>query len=293
LAAKVLNKPPEEVTKAERKGVKAISFGRPGGMGARTLRQVAKNNYGIDLDDAQVGERIQAYHKLCPELDTFLKDEVDVGKAVAEALQLTPAAFYQATGRTFDGSQQNGHEPESWLGLMLLKVLRDRTPRTQQGAGRPYTPEEINFFWEEAQELSGHLQHPHLLLKLAARQADPELSSAVRDPFGRRSVFTLTGRIRANATFCAARNSIFQGGAADGALLGLWLVWRAGYKVVDFVHDQVVVEVPADEQVRQRAGDVERLLVQGMQLVLPDMRIKAETVITKSLNKNDLVPVSA
>jgi hypothetical protein len=39
------------------------------------------------------------------------------------------------------------------------------------------------------------------------------------------------------ATYCSARNCVFQGAAADGAIYGLWLVWRAGHRLVDFVHD--------------------------------------------------------
>ena len=49
IASFLLGKPSEEVTKAERQGIKPVSFGRPGGMGAATLQQVARAGYGIDL----------------------------------------------------------------------------------------------------------------------------------------------------------------------------------------------------------------------------------------------------
>jgi hypothetical protein len=107
---------------------------------------------------------------------------------------------------------------------------------------------------------------------------------------GRRPVFTATGRLRANATFCASRNTIFQGLAADGAILALWLVWRAGHKIVSFVHDQIIVESPADERVWERASQIEKLMKQGMGTVVPGMLVKVETVITRSLNKQDQDP---
>src|SRR5262249_27675311 len=93
VAATLLGKPPEEVTKEERDSVKPVSFGRPGGMGVEGLRQVARAGYGLDLTTEEVEQRIAAYHRLCLELDDFLDDEVDAGLVIAEALRLTPAEY--------------------------------------------------------------------------------------------------------------------------------------------------------------------------------------------------------
>ena len=49
IASLLLGKPAVEVSKAERQGIKPVSFGRPGGMGASTLQRVARASYGIDL----------------------------------------------------------------------------------------------------------------------------------------------------------------------------------------------------------------------------------------------------
>jgi hypothetical protein len=64
----------------------------------------------------------------------------------------------------------------------------------------------------------------------------------------REPVFTLTGRLRANASYCARHNTVFQGLAADGAKLALWLLWRAGYRIVNFIHDEVLIEIPVDSR---------------------------------------------
>jgi hypothetical protein len=110
---------------------------------------------------------------------------------------------------------------------------------------------------------------------------------------GRRPVFTVTGRLRASATFCSARNCAFQGPAAGGAILGLWRVWRAGHRVVDFVHDQVVVESPDGGGIAGRALEVEGLMRQGMLAVIPGMRVGVETVVTRSLDKKERVVIGA
>ena len=49
IAAAVLDKNIEDVTKAERNGAKAVSFGRPGGMGVAGLQRYAKNSFKQDL----------------------------------------------------------------------------------------------------------------------------------------------------------------------------------------------------------------------------------------------------
>jgi hypothetical protein len=70
----------------------------------------------------------------------------------------------------------------------------------------------------------------------------------------------------------------------------MWLVWRRGYKLVDFVHDQFVVESPADDRVPDRVAEIEALMKQGMLMVVPGMNVNVETVVTRSLNKKDLDP---
>ncbi len=288
IAANVLGKDPEEVTPLERGSAKPISFGRPVGMGPDRLQAIARAGYGVELGPEEVQARIDAYHRLCPELDHFLKDEVNAGLNVAHDLELTPEAYHAATGQPLRSAGQDVRQPQGWLGGMLLKVLRDDCPMTRYE--RLYTPAELAYFWEAAQALVDHLVEPGLRSQLLARKPSPKLRDAISDRFGRRSVFTATGRLRANATFCSARNTIFQGLAADGAIYGMWDVWRAGFRLVSFVHDQVVVEVPAGDDVPELVGQVEALLKAGMARVLPGMRVEVESVVTRSLDKSDLDP---
>jgi hypothetical protein len=287
IAAAVLGKDPGAVSKAERNSAKPISFGRPGGMGAEGLRQVARSGYGCELTLGEVGGRIEAYHRLCPELDRFLQDEADPALVLARAAGMTPADYSRACGRHFDDRDPDSVRPAGWLGWMLLKVLRGPAPAT--ASGRPYTPRELAYLWRKAGGLRLGLPDGHRAA-LAGREPSPGLAAAVRDRAGRRPVFTLTGRLRAGATFCSARNTVFQGPAADGAVLGLWAVWRAGYKIVSFVHDQVVVAVPADGMVDEQIEEIEGLMKRGMLQVAPGMLVNVETAVTRSFHKGDLDP---
>jgi hypothetical protein len=286
IAATVLGKDPGQVTKQERASAKPVSFGRPGGMGADTLRAVARTGYGLELTHEEVEQRIRAYHGLCPELERHLLDEVDHKLVLAETLNLTPARYSQATGRYVDPADPEADRPQAWLGAMLLRVLLEPVPVTRE-KGRPYTAEEIAFFWEQAQRLPIELR-PALRARLEGRQADVELWKAVRNWAGRRPVFTVTGRLRANATFSSARNCVFQGPAADGAIYGLWLVWLAGHRIVSFVHDQIVVETPADEGIPRRVTEIKELMRRGMHMVVPGMNVQVESFVTRSLSKGDL-----
>ena len=70
----------------------------------------------------------------------------------------------------------------------------------------------------------------------------------------------------------------------------MWQIWRAGYKIVSFVHDQVVVESPADRMVHERMAEIEGMMKRGMETVVPGMRVAVESVITQSLSKKEVDP---
>ena len=89
-------------------------------------------------------------------------------------------------------------------------------------------------------------------------------------------VLTATGRLRFGASYCARHNTLFQGLAADGAKLALWKLWRAGYRLVNFLHDEVIIEAPAGDDLRQHAETIRRLMVEGMREVVPDVRIDVD-----------------
>lgn len=93
-----------------------------------------------------------------------------------------------------------------------------------------------------------------------------------------------SGLIRKGCTFTAACNCAFQALAAHGAKRALYQTVRACYAVpksplygshaVAFIHDEVIIEAPADS-VHEAGAELARILVDTMQAVVPDVRITA------------------
>ena len=85
---------------------------------------------------------------------------------------------------------------------------------------------------------------------------------------------TITGRIQSKATYCQARNSRFQGLAGDGAKLALFELFKRGIRVVAFIHDEIVIEVPEGSDYRSRRDELMEVMKTSMQQVVPDVEIR-------------------
>ncbi|QDT16610.1 DNA polymerase [Alienimonas californiensis] len=276
IAATVLNKTDGEVEPHERQSAKAVSFGRPGGMGAASLQRQAKEAYGVDLTDEEVQARIDAYEALVPELKRYLTDAADVGQRLAARLNLTPAAYAASKG-----DYDNDDGPAGWLGGMLLKVLRVPKPVTR--SGRPYAPEELSYLWDAAFSLAGDLGAERTQ-QMRTRKSSKKLASSVERLVGRNAC-TLTGRFRSNCLFTESRNTLFQGVAADGLILALWDLWRAGYRPVLAIHDEIVLEVAEKDLTKALVDDVTARMEAAMGRVIPGVKVTAEPTALRSLDK--------
>ena len=70
-----------------------------------------------------------------------------------------------------------------------------------------------------------------------------------------------------------ARNSRFQGLAGDGAKLTLFELFKRGMCVVAFIHDEIVIEVPAGSDYRGKRDELIEVMKACMQQVVPDVEI--------------------
>ena len=286
VAALATGKPEAEVTRDERNKAKPINFGKPGGMGNLSLQDYARTSYGVVLTNAEVDQLSEAWFRQFPEMKAFLRDPLDLGEEEARFFDLTPETYFEHTGsRKFLDHPANagvGRRPHPALGGMALKVLKEPDPQTR--AGRPYAPAELDYFWTQVEARLGALPSNH---HHAVRNRLPSvpLQRAAMKLVGRAGVFTLSGRLRAHATYSARHNNIFQGLAADGAKLALWKLWRAGYRIANFIHDEALVEVPEDSDLGWHAAEVRRLMIEGMTEVVPDVRIEVECVATTVWSK--------
>lgn len=89
---------------------------------------------------------------------------------------------------------------------------------------------------------------------------------------------TLTGRIRAKASYTAYLNTGFQGLAADGAKIALFYLDKEGVDTVAFVHDEIVSEVP-NENIDHCLEIQETIMVKGMRQVIPDVEVRVESQV--------------
>jgi DNA polymerase family A len=286
-AAKVAGKDEADVTKDERTKVKPINFGKPGGMGDKTMQQYAKASYGVDLTDTEVAELTAAWFDMFPEMTDFPSDSTDAPLELAKFLDLTLESHFQETGDSrFLMHQENvGREraPNFILGCMCLKAIKTAAPATR--AGKPYSEGDVAYFWSR---LKANLSSIPSKFHSAILQCQPsvQLQRAILGLVGRAGVFTLTGRLRAKASYCARHNTVFQGLAADGAKLALWLLWRAGYRLVNFVHDEVLVEVPIKSDLKHHAERIRALMMEGMRQVVPDIKIDVSYSATRRWRKD-------
>jgi site-specific DNA-methyltransferase (adenine-specific) len=139
--------------------------------------------------------------------------------------------------------------------LASVRKVIAGNPKKQDGA--PYQPAFVQRVWNA---LLRAAQSSELLPVLEARRAEGDQApdSETKEQTKARKkrhedlarcicqggVATLTGRLRGRVRYAQARNTPFQGLAADGAALALFRLVKEGFKVVGFVHDETLVELP-------------------------------------------------
>ena len=237
----------ETLPKSERKPLrqkaKALNFGIPGGLGAKSLVSYAQQSYGVELTIEEAEDfRQKLITEVYPELEQYLQE--DSAGILADRLQA-------------DRMMVETYLPGSILGA-AKKIVRGNP---QKADGREYQSSFIDRVW----------------LILSALNRNEELRSAIdqrvaSEQLCRRlfwtPVETTTGRRRASVSFSQARNTPFQGLAADGAKLALWRLYRDGFRTVAFIHDEVVVELREEADHAIEAEAVVRLMTDSMAEVM-------------------------
>nr|WP_303652741.1 DNA polymerase [Paludisphaera mucosa] len=132
--------------------------------------------------------------------------------------------------------------------------------------------------------------YPELRLYLADGEDSHRGEGMVGGPRGRSSppgVATPTGRVRGRVGYSQARNTPFQGLAADGAKLALWALTREGYRVAAFIHDEFVVELP-EEGVDHlaEARRIEAILDRAMEEVTPGIPSACDFALARRWSKD-------
>jgi DNA polymerase I-like protein with 3'-5' exonuclease and polymerase domains len=234
---------PEAYTQA-RQAAKPVNFGVPGGLGPKRLSDYAKVNYNVDMSVEQASElRQRLITVVYPEISLYLQDEpVD---RLADSLMTTPERIREVLEPPFPG---------------FWKAAENIVAGRRKVNGEEYSPYMRDLVWGGLIEAN---QNKALEPFLQMRQANEILRRSI---FGNR-VVTLTGRVRSGCDYGEARNTPFQGLAADGAKVALWNLYSYGYQVVAFVHDEVVVEADLDKA-EETLEAVERIMKESMSQVM-------------------------
>ena len=216
-----------------RRKAKPVNFGIPGGLGAATLVAYALANYGVEMT-LEEAERFRSklINKIYLELALYLAD--DGMETLAQNLGSTVEACWKHLDWKGDRS-----------GAVVGGVRNVVGGKKHKSTGEPYKKKYPDGVWGALIALN---KDPELAPLLTRREAGEGLC----DLLFRSGVTTLTGRVRGGVSYTRARNTPFRGLSADGAKFTLFELVQAGYRVVAFVHDEVVIELPEDVTTRTR-----------------------------------------
>lgn len=244
-ASIITGKTPADVSKADRQAAKAANFGFPGGLGIKSFIVYAKKTYGVDLDEARAIELKDKWLNTFPEMRSYLADTLLTRHDFTSLVWCdNPEIAASIFKRILKGeilSKADKPYSQSTLDWAFKTVLADVAP---------------DF--------------------VGITAGSPEILNQVL----RESVTTRTGRKRGNVTYCQARNTPFQGLAADGAKIAIYRLVRASFRVVNFIHDEFIVEVPECTDYREVGNSIEKIIVEAMTAVVPDVAIRADWVVT-------------
>jgi len=115
-------------------------------------------------------------------------------------------------------------------------------------------------------------------------KAFPEMQIFFSDD--KKYAVTLSGRLRANAGYCDSKNTQFQGLAADGAKIALYNLTKKDYRIVAFVHDEVIIELSLKKDYTAEAEKISGIMINSMQKICPDVKVKTEYSIMERWYKN-------
>jgi DNA adenine methylase len=239
-----------------------VNFGVPASYGPRALAHCAKREYGVSMTVEEAAERRRRLiTEVYPELTDYLAE--DVHAILADTLHTTMTRVRWALGD---------------VQLSCVRKILEGDPRRVDGP--PYKKQFVDRVWAGLRTAN---QNPALEAPLRERAVGKELSRQVCMA----GVATLTGRIRGRVRYSQARNTPFQGLAADGAALALFALVKEGFRVVGFVHDEVLVELPDEGGFVSKAvvEHVEKIMVREMEKVLDGLPAGVESALTTRWSK--------
>jgi hypothetical protein len=229
-----------------RKLAKPIGLGFPGGLGPAKMVVIAKRDYGVDFV-------------------ALAKDrEFEVGTSV----------LYHAK-RLYGFDEETFQWTPELKGIALAKEFQDVWFDTYP---------EMRLFLKGWVSEQGDPETP--VLNAEEVEIDDEI-----DEIKGLCYTSPMGMHRAASTYTAVANGrALQSPAAEGFKEAFTRVVREtrigtgilrGMRVVNEVHDEVIIELKDDDLLMERASEVKRIMEEGMSVVIKDVPIKANPVLMR------------
>lgn len=228
-----------------RKFAKPVGLGYPGGLGPVKFIGMAKKDYGVDIvaEAAKLHEANPDLFQVTRSLEFHARKLGQLEKG--EEFQWTPLLRGVALASMLREIWFETYPEMRKYFEFVTKSLRD-----------PQNP--VLGYHDDGQEIPGYCYTTPL------------------------------GMHRAGAKFTDAANGCaMQSPAAEGAKLAVFRLVRAcrdeaqksilyGCVPVDFIHDEVLIEIPHDDLFQARVAEVERIMQEAMREILPDVKVGTE-----------------
>jgi DNA polymerase I-like protein with 3'-5' exonuclease and polymerase domains len=261
-----------------RQRAKAINFGIPSGLSSRGLSEYAKSEYGIELTDQEADNFRKALITVVyPEIGLYLRESEM--ETLAQNLGCSEQTCWKKFG--WKSTSKSQHSPEDKKAMIvggLRNIIRGKTARKD---GTDYSKYFMNKVWKGLEEL---VRDPKSLeaISSACGTGSEELYKYLLG----KDVCTLTGRIRGKVGFTQACNTPFSGLAADGAKLAMWNLLQVGFKIVGFIHDEILIEITEDSDWDKEVALIKTIVCNSMQDLTGTIPISCEYSISRVWSKD-------
>lgn len=269
----------EKLYKKSRQDAKVVNFGVPGGLGVLKLKDYAHYVYHVEFTEEQAKDfREKLITKVYPELGRYLQE--DTMQILADNLGCSVNSCWNM----FDWK----NERNSIICIGIKNIIQGNKVKKD---GTPYNKFYVNKVWEGLNRLN---RNETLAEVLNSRVGSDELA---KNLFWTKTT-TLTGRIRGRCSYSVCKNNGFQGLAADGAKLALWKLIEQGYKIIGFVHDEIITEVPCkvDENNveyldKEQVDKIYNIMCEEMEAVTNKIPIKGDFGVSKKWKKDAKIKI--
>lgn len=268
-ASVITGLPESEISNEDRRKAKACNFGFPGGLGLMSFVEYAKTNYNVELSCEQAHHHFEKWLETFPEVKFYLHKEDEI------------YCLIQSGDLLKSDSSLLNRVPIERLAWIFKGIISGNTKTV--ATNREYTEDEIDW----AFNLVKRLEFPsksRLLMQISFKKG----SHLLWKNFVRRynSIKFESGRVRAFTDYCQSKNNPFQGLAADGAKEALYELVKARYRVVNFIHDEYLIELPIESDLRESQHKVKQILISSMKKFCPDLEISVESQWMINWRKN-------